>query len=302
MPSLKRPELPEGPLRALNRALHDLHERAGIPSVRDLEHRLGGSRVVSRSRIYDAFTSRRLPSWGLLQLLTEELTKTIPRSDPVREEVKLHTLWLAASGHDAQGRPKAEPQLEEALTSFSPYSARILVIRAEWAEPAWVDTASRRRLRAYVTKALEDVGYGPEEALRIDRSAGSTVALDAERESPSLTAATFLAALDHELRTMFAFEDPPELRFMAHQGIARFDGSDGSVVEDDGGLAELEAYWTKQEVLEMWPSPGPRERPVSAIVCGSLYQERHFAVLSTWKVVPSQQLQQTFWVREPSFE
>lgn len=85
MGALSRPDLPEGPLRTLFDDLHDLHHRAGWPSLRDLARAVG----TSRTTVSAAFSEPRLPRWGLLELLVEAL-----RGDPVR----FHDLWLAASG------------------------------------------------------------------------------------------------------------------------------------------------------------------------------------------------------------
>lgn len=41
MPRWQLPDLPEGPLRTLNRELHDLHEKAGCPSARTLHISVG---------------------------------------------------------------------------------------------------------------------------------------------------------------------------------------------------------------------------------------------------------------------
>ncbi|MFF6783001.1 GntR family transcriptional regulator [Streptomyces sp. NPDC012510] len=71
----KAPELPEGPLRELNRALHALHGRAGWPSSRDLQKAVGGQGVVSYTTIHQALTKPVLPRWGVVELLVEELTK-----------------------------------------------------------------------------------------------------------------------------------------------------------------------------------------------------------------------------------
>ncbi len=100
MPRLKRPQLPAGSHRDLNDALHDLHLRAGLPSLRNLVDGVGDG-VAGKSRIHDAFSSGRLPAWGLLQLLVETMVKTAPGSDLGTEESRLYQLWLAASGHPA---------------------------------------------------------------------------------------------------------------------------------------------------------------------------------------------------------
>lgn len=61
--------------------------------------------VASKSRIHDVFSSDRLPTWGLVQLLTEVMVQTIPGSDLEVEEGHLYNLWLAASGNAAATNP-----------------------------------------------------------------------------------------------------------------------------------------------------------------------------------------------------
>lgn len=84
MSALPRPDVPPGPTRVLNDALHDLHHRAGWPSLRALARDTG----VSHTTVSKTFSSASLPSWGTLELLVEAL-----RGDPG----VFHELWLAAS-------------------------------------------------------------------------------------------------------------------------------------------------------------------------------------------------------------
>lgn len=84
MSALQRPDLPPGPRRELSDALHDLHHRAGWPSLRALARRTG----VSHTTIAKAMSAPALPAWGTLELLVEAL-----HGDTAR----FHELWLAAS-------------------------------------------------------------------------------------------------------------------------------------------------------------------------------------------------------------
>ena len=84
MGALPRPDLPPGPGRDLNDALHDLHHRAGWSSLRALARETG----VSHTTISHVFSAPRLPTWGVVELLVEAL-----RGDSSR----FHDLWLAAS-------------------------------------------------------------------------------------------------------------------------------------------------------------------------------------------------------------
>ncbi|MCY4727087.1 AAA family ATPase [Nocardioides sp. STR2] len=84
--------MPPGPHRELVDALHDLHHRAGWPSLRTLATRTG----ISHTTVSKALSSPVLPSWGTVELLVEAMGGDV---DQARE------LWLAAStpsaGRDA---------------------------------------------------------------------------------------------------------------------------------------------------------------------------------------------------------
>ena len=84
MGALPMPEFPPGPQRDLLHALHELHHRAGWPSLRRLARAAG----CSPTTVSAVFSSPRLPSWGILELLVEEMGGDVP---------EFHRLWLAAS-------------------------------------------------------------------------------------------------------------------------------------------------------------------------------------------------------------
>src|SRR4051794_5576390 len=83
MGALPMPDIPPGPQRDLLHALHELHHRAGWPSLRTLGTAVG----CSPTTVSAAFSSGRLPSWGILELLVEELGG---------DTVDFHQWWLAA--------------------------------------------------------------------------------------------------------------------------------------------------------------------------------------------------------------
>jgi tetratricopeptide (TPR) repeat protein len=85
MSALPRPDLPPGPHRELVAALHELHHRAGWPSLRTLAREAG----VSHTTVSKVFSSAALPPWGTVELLVEAMD-----ADPAT----LHGLWLAATG------------------------------------------------------------------------------------------------------------------------------------------------------------------------------------------------------------
>jgi hypothetical protein len=81
---LPRPNVPAGPVRALFDGLHELHHRAGWPSLRDMARDVG----CSHTTVSVAFSEPRVPRWGLLELIVETLGG---------DTEEFHRLWLAAS-------------------------------------------------------------------------------------------------------------------------------------------------------------------------------------------------------------
>jgi tetratricopeptide (TPR) repeat protein len=92
VPALPRPDLPPGAHRDLVDALHDLHHRAGWPSLRTLATAAG----CSHTTVSAVFSSGRLPAWGVVELLVESMDGNV---------VEFHQLWLAASTPEHQPAP-----------------------------------------------------------------------------------------------------------------------------------------------------------------------------------------------------
>ncbi len=93
MSALPRPDV-AGPAASLYDALHDLHHRAGWPSLRTLARETG----VSHTTVSKAFSTPALPSWGILELIVEALDG---------DTATFHELWLAASVPTDDGGPVA---------------------------------------------------------------------------------------------------------------------------------------------------------------------------------------------------
>lgn len=111
---LRKPELHRSH-KELNRALHELHKGAGLPSLATVATELKGA-GISRSTIYDAFSSTRLPNWHVVDALVEVLATRHPRTAPEQQVETFHALWLLAvdeeddgAGHDLRNAPE-EPQ------------------------------------------------------------------------------------------------------------------------------------------------------------------------------------------------
>ena len=118
MPALPRPDLPPGAHRDLVEALHDLHHRAGWPSLRTLAQAAG----CSHTTVSTVFSSPRLPAWGNVEVLVEAMngdTQRVPRP-------------LAGGrtpGTDAPARPPTSPAVAQ---SSPPYDATSSPVLACW--------------------------------------------------------------------------------------------------------------------------------------------------------------------------
>jgi transcriptional regulator with XRE-family HTH domain len=95
--ALPRPVLAPGPQKSLNDALHDLHHRAGWPSLRTLARDTG----VSHTTVSKVMSAPALPSWGTLELLVEAMDG---------DATVFHDLWLAAST-PTNGAPAPAPRI-----------------------------------------------------------------------------------------------------------------------------------------------------------------------------------------------
>jgi hypothetical protein len=149
MPRLKRPASLVGAAQVLNDALHDLHARAGLPSLRDLVRAIGHG-VVSRSRVHEAFTGERVPDWGLLDLLVEQLALKVPGGPSPDDEVRrFHALWLTAVG---------QPETDHAEYKGPSTRIHALLVIVEWVNAPLLPFPATRRLQQLVDAALTNSG------------------------------------------------------------------------------------------------------------------------------------------------
>jgi hypothetical protein len=95
--ALPRPDLPPGPHRDLVVELHELHHRAGWPSLRTLAARTG----VSHTTVSKVFSAPALPTWGTLELLVEAMGG---------DTGEFHRLWLTATNPSDVG-PTPAPRI-----------------------------------------------------------------------------------------------------------------------------------------------------------------------------------------------
>ncbi|MFD0854293.1 hypothetical protein ACFQ07_18790, partial [Actinomadura adrarensis] len=86
MASIRRKDVPPGPIRDLFDRLNELHFRAGEPSVREIVEGIGKG-AISTSTVYNSLAGPKVPKWGFLELIVERLNGS---AEEFRE------LWQAA--------------------------------------------------------------------------------------------------------------------------------------------------------------------------------------------------------------
>ena len=79
MGAIKREPTPAGPISDLLDRLHDLHLVAGEPSMRQIAASIGRG-VVSSSTVHNMFRGPRVPKWGFLELVVEDLQGDVASS------------------------------------------------------------------------------------------------------------------------------------------------------------------------------------------------------------------------------
>jgi trehalose 6-phosphate synthase len=84
--ALKREPTPPGPITDLFDRLHAIHLAAGLPSTRELATRIGQG-VISSSTIHNMFRGPKVPRWGFLELVVDELQG---------DTAEFQSLWRAA--------------------------------------------------------------------------------------------------------------------------------------------------------------------------------------------------------------
>jgi tetratricopeptide (TPR) repeat protein len=84
--AIKREPTPLGPVTDLFERLHNIHLAAGQPSMRQIASSIGRG-VISSSTIHNMFRGPRVPKWGFLELVVEELHG---------DQAEFRALWQAA--------------------------------------------------------------------------------------------------------------------------------------------------------------------------------------------------------------
>jgi excisionase family DNA binding protein len=154
---LRVPNLPDGPHKEFNQLLHEIHQRGGAPSCREIERRL--ARHYSRNTIFDAFTSTRLPRWPLVESLLEVLIGQGPKTDRQEE------YWEAARDLWYRAFDESRASVDQMIASLDEVA---LLTPAEVADRMGVSKATVYRLARRQELPAFRVGSGlriPEQAL-----------------------------------------------------------------------------------------------------------------------------------------
>ncbi|MEU2873494.1 hypothetical protein ABZ769_30555 [Streptomyces olivoreticuli] len=106
--------LSEGPLKDLNDALHDLHLRAGRPSLSEMAAKITDGRI-SRSSLHEALTSAALPRWDTVDALVEILATRARKTSPEQEIDRFNELWQEAAQPSPKRAVPHQPSPPEAL-------------------------------------------------------------------------------------------------------------------------------------------------------------------------------------------
>ncbi|CRK54988.1 transcriptional regulator, SARP family [Alloactinosynnema sp. L-07] len=126
MGELPRPSVSEGPVRVFFDDLHDLHHRAGWPSLRDMAKEVG----CSHTTISAAFSGSAVPRWGLVELIVEALGGDVGA---------FHARWLAAS---SKAEPAPEPTAGSATSAPRQLPADVAAFTGRAAQLAALDRAA----------------------------------------------------------------------------------------------------------------------------------------------------------------
>ncbi|MFF2007532.1 hypothetical protein ACFVWY_00460 [Streptomyces sp. NPDC058195] len=221
-----QPQLPPGPHKDLNEALHDLHLRAGCPSSRAIAQAISAGDfplTASHERVRMAFSAPHLPAWPLVEALCGVLAP-LAGSTPPREVNLVRGLWQD-SRRPARSRPV--PVIPASEPS------------APWLTPAPRSTAETPSFGVDVVRAVREQ---LREALLLKDT--SPLELAPEAEVPDSAG---VYELFHHGRSVFVGRAERSVRSRIHQAHRKLSGRKGISVHDvayrfvpmDASLADL---------------------------------------------------------------
>lgn len=160
----KRPTTPSGPLSELNRALHELHHRAGWPSSREIRRALDAKGVlISHTKVHDTLTKPALPTKGAVEMITEVLAEKVRGADVNAEIDRILGLWQEASleapssSHATSERPQSEVSPLTAGPSFVEKKEEPTQSR-QWVNPWQQKQRKREQAEAGDPDAMVNLG------------------------------------------------------------------------------------------------------------------------------------------------
>ncbi|MFF7504134.1 hypothetical protein ACFZBM_32610 [Streptomyces lavendulae] len=221
-----------------------------------------GTGVVSSSRIHDAFTKPRLPTWGLVEMLVTELGGRTPGADAAVEVKRFHALWDAAAEAVSFPQSTDEPGLAHEVAPAVPQTVAVTHVpaagspvlqsllladierfsRRDDVEQAYM----RRMLFGLLDRVAEVAGVHPAARRQADRGDGAIELIDATFPMANLLRAV-LAVVPAELRTLNRLaSDSVQLRprlVLATGNVSRdeHDGWTGVALNDACRLLDAEA-------------------------------------------------------------
>ncbi|MET9572425.1 hypothetical protein ABZY34_25390 [Streptomyces virginiae] len=207
--------------------------------MRELARALGTG-VVSSSRIHDAFTKPRLPTWGLVQMLVVELASRTPGADAAAEVKRLHTLWDEAAQADGLPDAGVEPLPRQAVSSsHSPAAGALrsmLLLELEGfhlrndVEQAYM----HRMLTSLLDRVATTAGITPAARLQANRGDSVIELIDAAFPMTTLLR-TLLSDMPAQLNAVNRIASPAarlHLKLVVASGIVVVDKHDGWIGTD----------------------------------------------------------------------
>jgi hypothetical protein len=261
---LHKPAL-SGSHATLNTALHELHKGAGLISISAMAHALNGA-GISRSTIYDAFASMRLPSWEVVDALVEILATKHPQTSPKEVQPRFHELWLSAVDEEADGIPAADKGFPQHSVIGLPGPPRrrrsplesLRAIQAEADEPPPGVALAEMLRRWWQQSSLNGQGKPTQQTLALQVGVAKTALSRYLNPRHSSTAPLPVIELLH-VRLRAPASELDQARALHEAATTRVWLSVPS--KDRDRVKELGGRWDPVERLWYAVDPGPELRP-----------------------------------------